>query len=278
MLLDKIIKVRVSNRTKRYFLDKGYVEYFGFFSVKPEDMNGTNRTKVMCQCEYCDKISKITWSNYVIQINRSNIYSCHRCHFNKTKIKFLEKYGIENIQNLSSVRTKCKETCMLKYGFDNPRKNKIVNDKVKLTLMRNYGVDHPMKSEEIFNKAQMSAYKHFKFDDTDLKYQGTYELDFIKFCIKSKIHIKNGPIVNYSMSGKNRKYYSDFYLPDYNLVCEVKSLYTFNDDYDENLLKQKFTIDIGYSFLFIIDKDYTELLSKLNYTSFGVIINSEPEI
>jgi hypothetical protein len=65
------------------------------------------------------------------------------------------------------------------------------------------------------------------------------------------------------MNDKKRKYHSDFYLPDYNLICEVKSLYTYNDDYDENMLKMEYTIKSGYNFLFIIDKNYNELEEKI---------------
>jgi len=61
------------------------------------------------------------------------------------------------------------------------------------------------------------------------------------------------------MDNKNRVYHSDFFLSKYNLVCEVKSDYTFNDDYEENIIKKEYTISAGYNFLFIIDKNYIEL-------------------
>ena len=66
------------------------------------------------------------------------------------------------------------------------------------------------------------------------------------------------------MNNKNRVYHSDFYLPEYNLVVEVKSKYTYNADYEENLLKKEYTIKAGYNFIFLIDKDYTELEKIIN--------------
>ncbi len=61
------------------------------------------------------------------------------------------------------------------------------------------------------------------------------------------------------MNNKNRVYHSDFYLSKYNLVCEIKSKYTLDDDYDENMIKKEYSINSGYNFLFIIDKNYIEL-------------------
>jgi hypothetical protein len=137
-------------------------------------------------------------------------------------------------------------------------KNINVKNKAKNTFISRYGVDHPMKFEKFFDKAQKSSYKHFIYESSDLKYQGSYELDFIKICLHNNLNIKNGPVIDYTMSDKSRKYYSDFYLPDFNLICEIKSTYTFNCDYDENIAKQKFAIKSGYNFIFIIDKKYNE--------------------
>jgi hypothetical protein len=268
MLLENIINVKVSNRTKKYFIDKGYVEKNEFFHVHPEDMNDTNRTKVLCKCDYCGLINNITWSNYIVQINKSveNIYSCHKCHFNKTRIKFVEKYGVENIQNLDKIRNKIKKTCIEKYGVSNAFKSVVVKDKIKKTMLERYGVDHPMKNLEIFNRAQKNSYRTIKYKHSELYYKGTYELDFIEFCIKNEINIENGPTIKYFLNLKDRRYFSDFYLPEYNLIIEVKSTYTFNDDYEENLTKKEFSIKSGYNFIFIIDKDYSELNYILGIT------------
>lgn len=131
-------------------------------------------------------------------------------------------------------------------------------------MIDRYGVDHPTKSREIFEKAQSTAYHTFKYKDTDLKYQGSYELDFIEYCCSRNIYIENGPSIKYEMLNKSRVYHSDFLIRDMNLIVEVKSTYTLNDDYDENLLKRQYSINSGYKFLFIIDKDYREIEKLIN--------------
>ena len=261
MLLDNVIKVKVSNRTKKFFIEKGYVDKNGYFYVNHIDMNDTNRTKVNCECDYCGVIKNITWSNYIIQMKKTddNIYCCHKCHFNKTKIVFLKKYGVENVQILESVRDKMKKTNNEKYGFDYASQSNCVKNKMKKTLIERYGVDHPMKNEDIFHKAQMKSYKKIKFGDTELHYQGSYELDFLEYSIGNNIVVENGPTIDYIHDNKKRKYYSDFYLPEYNLIVEIKSTYTLNYDYLENLSKKEYSIKNGYNFLFVIDKNYDNL-------------------
>jgi len=263
MLLENIINVKVSNRTKKYFHSKGYVEENGFFQVLPEDMNDTNRTIVKCKCFYCQVVNVVTWSNYIIQISRTHerIYCCHKCHFNKTKIKYMMNHGVDNIQTLESVKNKIKETNLEKYGCEYTLQSEKIKNKIKNTLLKRYGVDHPMKNEDIFNRAQKSSYKHINYKNTKLHYQGSYELDFIEYCIKNEINIENGPTIKYVLGSKDRNYFSDFFIPEKNLIVEVKSTYTFNDDYEENLAKKEYSIKSGFNFIFIIDKDYSQLES-----------------
>lgn len=265
MIIENIIKVKVSNRTKRYFLQKGYLDNNGYFFVRPEDMNDTNRTKVACKCDYCGDIRNVMWSNYLIQINKTSdkIYSCHKCHFNKTKMLFREKYGTENIQVLEEIKNKIRITCLKKYGIGYPSGSKEAREKMKKTLIDRYGVDHPMKNEDIFNKAQKSSYKHIRYNGTNLHYQGKYELDFIEYCMNNNIDIKNGPTIKYIYLKKDRRYFSDFIINSKNLIVEIKSTYTFDDDRDENLAKKEYSIKSGYNFIFIIDKNYDELESIL---------------
>ncbi len=89
------------------------------------------------------------------------------------------------------------------------------------------------------------------------------ELDFIEYCIKNEINIENGPTIKYKLCEKERVYYSDFLIRDINLIVEVKSTYTYCD-YDENIAKMKYTIENGYNFIFIIDKDYTDFEKIIN--------------
>ena len=149
-------------------------------------------------------------------------------------------------------------TCNLKYNKDSYSQTDEYKIRFKNTCIERYGVESPMQSVIIFNKQQKSGLKTKKYDNTELSYQGTYELDFLeKYHDRLKIE-KINPI-QYFLNENSHYYHPDFYLPEYNLIIEVKSSYTYNYDLDKNLAKKEYSIKSGYNFMFIIDKDYTDL-------------------
>jgi hypothetical protein len=181
----------------------------------------------------------------------------------KNKITCLGKYGVDSYSKTSDYKKKYKKTCNDRYGVDNVFKSAFIKQKIKNTLIEKYGVDNPMKFLAFFEKAQKSSIKKLKYDKS-ITYQGSYELDFINYCISKNIKIENGPVIDYIHYNLNRKYYSDFYLPDYNLIIEIKSSWTFKRDYDENISKEIYSKSSGFNFIFIIDKDYSILNSCLS--------------
>jgi hypothetical protein len=162
MLLNKIINVKVSNRTKKYFIDKGYNIIDNYFMIKPEDMNSTNRTKVDCKCDYCGKITKITWCNYIIQMKKENIYCCHKCHYNKSKIIFYKNLGTENPNELEEVKNKIKTTCLKLYGVEHNSQSDIIKKKKEETCFKNYGVKYPAQSEVLMIKTLLTKGLHIE--------------------------------------------------------------------------------------------------------------------
>jgi hypothetical protein len=241
MIINEYVKTTMHPKTYRHYEKLGYKgDLYDIIYVLSLDLPLNSRVRVNVECDICKNKTNIIYNNYNRQISRQNYYCCHPCSFEKNKKTNYDKFGCE-------------------YSFQ----SSIVKLKIKSTLMDRYGVDHPTKNREIFEKAQSTAYKTFRYKDGEIKYQGSYELNFIEYCIDKKIIFGNGHTIDYVMNDKKRKYHSDFYLPDYNLICEVKSLYTYNDDYDENILKMEYTIKSGYNFLFIIDKNYNELEEKI---------------
>lgn len=101
-----------------------------------------------------------------------------------------------------------------------------------------------------------------KYNNTDLTYQGTYELDFLERYY-NKVTIEKTNPIQYQLNENTHYYHPDFYLPDYNLIIEVKSSYTYEYDLDKNIAKKEYSIKSGFNFIFIIDKDYSELESIL---------------
>jgi hypothetical protein len=63
----------------------------------------------------------------------------------------------------------------------------------------------------------------------DIKFQGNWELEFYKYCEKNHIKVERVNVwFEYEWNGI-RKYFPDFYLPDYDLYIEIKGYETDKD-------------------------------------------------
>ncbi len=284
MIINEKIKIKISK--KNIYSYTQYNPIIGeSILIDSKNLSKYSHIRIKYECDICKNILSTTYKNYYKTINRKSsiddlfvLSLCKKCTYIKSKKTMLDKYGsesysstilfkqniinkygVDNVSQLQFVKDKKSEKSMEKYGVANVFQAEEVKEKSRQTWINNFGFDNPTKSPDIFHKAQMSAYKKYPYKDTELVYQGSYELDFIEYCVLNSILLANGPSINYTMQMKDRTYHSDFYLPDYNLICEIKSTYTMNDDYEENILKREYSIKSGYNFLFIIDKDYTEL-------------------
>lgn len=172
----------------------------------------------------------------------------------KLRKQTMEKiYGDSNFNNVS----KRKKTMKLIYGsetFNN-------QEKKKKTCLAKYGTEHSNQNEAVFVKMQKSAYQLKKFEETNLFYRGTYELDFLNYCKNNDFlnEIENGPSIKYLDNKKQRIYFPDFIHTKSNTIIEIKSSYTLNKELRKNNLKKDATIRSGYNFLFIVDKNYALL-------------------
>ena len=72
-------------------------------------------------------------------------------------------------------------------------------------------------------------------------------------------HIKKIDPIEYELDGKLHYYHPDFYLPEYNLIVEIKSSYTYECELNKNLSKKEYSIKNGYNFLFVINKNNDNL-------------------
>lgn len=299
MYSDKSIDIKISKHNVFYYLEKGYnVNISEIHKIKSCDVIKTVSNKIYVICENCLVERDIKSCNYHNQLKNQNFYVCSGCShvkikktnlekygsecplqnkiiIEKTKKTLLREYGVDNISKLDSIRNDRKEnfkmenfknkskiTWLKKYGFDNPSKSKIIKEKKEKTTFINYGVSNPSHSSEIFEKAQISG-KKIKKHECGLMYRGTYEKDFLDFCIVNNIKVEKGIKIEYYFNNKKSYYHSDFYIPNINLICEIKSIYYYNLYKERNLLKKEGSISSGFNFTFIIDKNYEEIKKSL---------------
>jgi len=227
-----------------------------------KDLPKKSNIKVRTMC-VCGKINTIPYSRYTNSLEKYGYCTCKgKCSSDKVKKTSLEKYGTEHPTQSNKVKENNKQTNLEKYGVSSYSKTDEFLNKYKQTNLKKYGVEHVSQSKEIHLKQQKSGLKRKQYLNTVLYYQGTYEKDFLDKYINI-LDINNGPTIKYNFKDKNKIYFSDFYIESKNIIVEIKSDYTYNLHLEKNLSKQKYCIEQGYDFIFIINKDYSELNKKI---------------
>ena len=172
-----------------------------------------------------------------------------------------ENYGVEHSSQMQGFEEKRKQTRFKKYGIKNF--NNI--EKRNKTNFEKYGVENPMHIIKSFEKMQRNSRIIKPFRNTNIWYQGSYELDFLIKYYDKFPDIQRGISIKYIYEGKNKIYHPDFYIPSKNLIIECKSTYYFKKDID--IIKEKATISNGFNYIMIRDKDYSSFNLSNNSSS-----------
>ncbi len=232
------------NLSRHVGLKHNKEEYFRKYLLEPSDYF----------CIHCGKEIpvKINFSNS----NRSSFCSkkCQNLSLSDKKKKYSKNQKIE-------IEKKRKKTCIENFGEDNPVKSKKIRKKIEKTCFQRFGVNNYFRSskfKEDLNTRMNSIHSKNKFQNTDLYYQSSYELDFLEKYY-NKLDIKNGLTFFYTLNGEEKRYYSDFFIPGLNLIIEIKSYYFYRKFLGQNMQKKYSAEKKGYNFLFIIDKKYNKL-------------------
>lgn len=109
------------------------------------------------------------------------------------------------------------------------------------------------------------------YKDTNLTYQSSIEKYFLDRCFERNIKVNNGLNIPYVWKNKKRTYISDFYLPDYGYIIELKSnniYYRMQVDNGKlaakNEAANKFAKDNNLRFIFLFDNEITTFIEHLN--------------
>lgn len=273
--------MKVNGTMVKRYKEMGYdVKQNDIINLPIEKLSKYSHKKILCACDICGNEKEVKYNNYCKYISKDILYTCKKCNLDKRKQTCKEKYGVDNVSKSEKIKNKkvetmttngtsCgfksqsyKDTLMINYGVGNPSQSPEIQLKKEETCFKNFGVKYPAQSEEI-HKKQQSGYI-LKHHYTGLHYRGSYELDFIEYCLEKNITIENFKgSINYFFDGKNRKYFPDFFIKKLNLVIEIKSSYTYECEKEQNEAKKEATINSGFNFKFIINKKYklNELVS-----------------
>ena len=186
---------------------------------------------------------------------KPNIYcdsGCRPSCWNQKQINktVKDKYHVDNVMDVKEFRDKIsianKEIWCENY---NERLNKMIE-----TNIERYG-----SAFSCNNKFDRKIYKN-----TDLKYQSSYEYDFLEFCENNNVlHlIKKSPTFRYLEK-------SSYHFPDYiynnRIIVEIKSKWILDLQGGEEIIneKKKSIEKLGYKYILILDKDYFQFEKEI---------------
>lgn len=195
-------------------------------------------------------------------------YSKTKEYLEKVKKTSFERYGVDSPNKSDSIKSKKVISMLLKYGFISNSMTDESKNRLKQTNMIKYGVEYPMQVLEFSEKQQKNA-KKIEYYNDNLYYQGSYEKHFLDYMSSAGLidFIQRGFAVKYDFEGKQKLHYPDFFIEKYNLIVEIKSSYYYNLFLEKNIAKKKTCINLGYNYLFIVNKNYTVLDAILKNNS-----------
>jgi len=179
---------------------------------------------------------------------------------NKVKDTCFKKYGGHPMCN-ETIKNKIKEACFKKYG-GYPIQTQEVRNKIRITNLNKYGC-HPSQTPEIMDKIMKSSksYKKYEMPSGGIRHTQGYEPFALDILLQKyneeqiKTERNDMPNIRYTFNNKSKRYFPDIYIPDMNLIIEVKSEWIYNKQLELNKAKEKYTKEYGYIYeVWIFDR------------------------
>ena len=162
MLIDKLVKVKITSQTRKHYYSLGYsnLKVYDIIEIPVEHLSKNSHHRINCQCDTCGNKRSTTYQDYLVKIKYDNIYYCRECMKEKRKRILKEKYGIENVFQLEKVKKDSNKTKLEKYGNVNYRND----DKREETILKNYGCINVFQNEKVKQKSKETNLEKFGFE------------------------------------------------------------------------------------------------------------------
>lgn len=165
MLLDDKVVLKWNSKIKAHYLELGYTftKMNDEFEVSVDDLTDGSNIEFNIRCDYCGKIYKKRWANYIKENRNSEIHTdcCNDCKKYKIQDVTNHRYGVNTVLKLDSIKKKISETNLKKYGVTNPFKSDEVKGKIIQTNLNRYGVSNPLKNKAILQKVSDTCEKKY---------------------------------------------------------------------------------------------------------------------
>jgi hypothetical protein len=185
----------------------------------------------------------------------------------------MDKYNVDNPSKSIIFQNKKIQTNLDRLGVEWPLSSQLIRDKGIETCLIKYGCKNPMQHPDIINKSQKNSFKLKPYilpSGLEIVLQG-YEdkaLDILTkiYCEDDIItERRNVPELwwSYPDDNKQHRHFVDIYIKSTNTCIEIKSNWTFEQNKEKTLLKQKFAINLGYNYEIWILDHLGNILNKI---------------
>ena len=241
---------------------------------------------------FCGSPAKIPFDKF-IQGGRCNTPKCIQ---QRSKETSMANFGVEHPSQSKEIQEKIMNTSMKNHGVPHPMQNEEIKNKAiqnqKATVMERYNVDTIMKvkafrdmciqaciekygSENPMHDADVSQHalnmackgKTFTFPSGRTEHMQGYEPEAIDLLLdfydEDEIRTKRSEMPEIFYVGDDaryKRYYPDFYLPNENLIVEVKSWYTYQNNFRNTDIKRKACEYLGFEYILIMFNEKKELI------------------
>ena len=183
-----------------------------------------------------------------------------------------DNYGVKNPYQIKEIREKAIKTYIEKYGgFENI--SALFKEKREQTNLKRHGYIHSAQNADIFMKSIKNSHrtKNYITSSGNIRRVQGYEPFALDILLETyeeqdiETSVKYMPkIWYYTDDNRKHRYYPDIFIKSENRFIEVKSRYTYENQKDLNLLKQKATKDLGLKHEIWIISEKGEILEIIS--------------
>lgn len=239
------------------------------------------KTKIIFICDKCDIESNRPYGSY-LRLREENKYfdkdycqSCwgsirqktseHKLKMSESIKSMMSKDPTWSIRNSESKKGK------INLGDSNGMKSNEARNKASVSRKKimTYEFKHSISlatkkawSDGKFEGVAVGRCKWYDYkhsDGTVYKVQGTWELEFIKWLDDNNMQfLCHRGRLSYTLEGKNKNYYPDFFVKDWNCYVDIKNKYHYSISLDkfESLLNE------GHNIKIILKEELETLINK----------------
>jgi hypothetical protein len=201
----------------------------------------------------------------------------------KTKKQTLmAKYGVSNIAMLPEIkekisvahkgsakpRTKEHQRKIIESKRNNNTLKHTTETKLKISKILRKKFSDPNYDRSKFIKHPINVKGHKTGWHNNLFYRSSWELKFLRFCDEYEINVQSAENNTFALNYKDdknqtKKYYPDFYLPDFDKIIEIKPIMMFF--VGNNWAKIEAALSSWENYLLVTEEELEELEMLYEY-------------